>query len=136
MATNKEESDVKLDLNNNEDEEESEEQSEESANEEEDEEIIDLDMEADPEPVVEEKKEEPNLEENLNLPANTEPNEQHTQPMETKNNKTGKKTFFTPKNQTLLGKIFVNTTIANTEEGGNYNRTEAAGTTKTAISMV
>jgi len=56
--------------------------------------------------------------------------------MTTKNNKTAKKNYFTPKNQNMLGKIFMNTTIANTEDNALMNKTEAMAASKTAITMV
>jgi hypothetical protein len=127
---------VKLDLNDEEEEseEEEEEEEEEEKSEEEEEDIIDLDFEANDAP-EEEQKEEIKVPENLNLVTNTE-TVQNQATLGTTKNKTAKKTFFTPKNQTLLGKIFVNTTQAHTDENANFTKTEGNNVNKTAITML
>ena len=147
MATvSKEESEVKLDLKSQEDEsdeeveeeEEEEEEEIEENNEEEEEEVIDLDDGANDNP-PEEHKEEVKLQENANvggtIATEGNMNQQAMATQGTVKNKTTKRAFgFTPKNQTLLGKIFVQTTTnANTEEG--FAKTEG-NANKTAITMV
>ena len=142
-STHKEESEVKLDIKSNEEEEENDEEEEEQDDEQEqEEEIIDLDFEANTkqEEVIEEKKEENQPEEVPNVVDNfTEPNINQQNlgvTTETKNNKTAKKTFFTPKNTTMLGKIFINTTNVNTEENANFTKTDGNNSNKTAITLV
>ena len=139
-TAHKEESEVKLDLKSNDEEEEEEEVEEVEEEEQEQDEIIDLDFEDNPKQEAEEKKEEIKVPEVVNvLDSVTENNFNHHNEgtiTETKNNKTCKKTFFTPKNQTMLGKIFINTTTANTEENANFTKTDGNNPNKTAITMV
>jgi hypothetical protein len=130
----KEESDVKLDLNNA--EEESQEESEEEYENMSDEDIIDLDQEAQENAKENDNEEYKGDENHLNVQQTEPDNNQHTINMTTKNNKTAKKNYFTPKNQNMLGKIFMNTTIANTEDNALMNKTEAMAASKTAITMV
>jgi len=69
------------------------------------------------------------------LPATETEQNQNQQNVVTTKGKTAKKAFFTPKNQTLIGKIFVNTTTnLNTEENNNF-KTEG-NNNKTAITML
>jgi len=75
----------------------------------------------------------------LNLNTNNTEQNQAQQTLGTRGNtkkKTAKKAFFTPKNQTMIGKIFVNTTTnANTEDNGNFIKTEG-NNNRTAITMI
>lgn len=131
----KEESDVKLDLNNA--EEESQEESEEEDENMSDGDIIDLDQEAQNNAKDNENEELKADENAMNVQqTDHDNNNQHTLQTLNKNNKTAKKQYFTPKNQNMLGKIFMNTTIANTEDNAYMNKTEAMGPSKTAITMV